>query len=479
MPAETLRLHDTLTRAIREVRPSDGSTLRFYCCGPTVYGPAHIGNFRTFIAQDVFRRVVELAGLRTRHVRNITDVDDKTIRDSVAARQTLVAFTTSWTTKFHADCTALNLLTPHVEPKATEHIPHQIRMIEQLVAKGHAYASQDGSVYFRVGSYAEYGRLSHLEDRELKLGSAQTATDSDEYSKDSLADFVLWKAYKPADGDNVWESPWGPGRPGWHLECSAMALEYLGEEFDLHGGGMDLIFPHHENEMAQSCCSTGGHFARHWMHSAHLMVDGGKMSKSLGNLYTLEDLRHRGFTPAEVRYTLLSGHYRQPLNFTLHSLDASRQALLKLAKFEKALRERAGVTSGVPAYSEVLKHGSAGVFRSAWEALLDDLNVPGALGAIFTVVNKTKAAGLSQEEAKAAFMDLHFVLAAIGIELPAVKEDEVAEAPEEIKALAEQRWTAKQARDFISSDDLRRQVDAAGWVIKDSKDGYVLLPKEG
>lgn len=476
MASQTLQLHDTLTRTIRPVQPSDGTTLRFYCCGPTVYGPAHIGNFRTFIAQDVFRRVVELSGLKTRHVRNITDVDDKTIRDSIAAKQTLTEFTTYWTKQFHGDCVSLNLLPPHFEPKATEHIPHQIRMIEQLIAKGNAYASGDGSVYFRVASYADYGRLSHLENRELQLGAAQTTTDSDEYSKDSLADFVLWKGYKDSDGDNVWDSPWGKGRPGWHLECSAMALEYLGEEFDLHGGGMDLIFPHHENEIAQSCCSTGGHFARLWMHSAHLMVDGGKMSKSLGNLYTLGDLRHRGFTPAEVRYTLISGHYRQPLNFTLHSLDASRQALQKLAKFEKGLKEQGGVTSS-PAYADLLKHGTAGIFQAAWEALLDDLNVPGALGGIFTVVNKTKAPTLSADEAKSAFLDLHFILAALGLELPPVKEDEVVDAPDEVKALAEQRLTAKKAKDFITADDLRRQIEALGWSVKDTKDGYTLIPK--
>lgn len=476
MSHSPLRLHDTLTRTAREVLPSDGSTLRFYCCGPTVYGPAHIGNFRTFIAQDVFRRVVELSGVKTKHVRNITDVDDKTIRDSIAAGRTLTDFTTSWTEKFHADCIALNLLTPHVEPKATEHIPHQIRMIEQLIARGNAYASPDGSVYFRVGSYADYGRLSHLEDRELRLGSAQTTTDSDEYSKDALADFVLWKGYKASDGDNVWESPWGPGRPGWHLECSAMALEYLGEEFDLHGGGMDLIFPHHENEMAQSCCSTGGHFARHWMHSAHLMVDGGKMSKSLGNLYTLEDLKHRGYTPAEVRHTLLSGHYRQPLNFTLHSLDASRQALQKLAKFDKALREKSG-TAATPTYEQVLEHASPGVFQQAWESLLDDLNIPGAMGGVFTVLNKTKAASLSSEEARETLLGLHFILHAIGIDLPAVKEEGSEEAPEDIKSLAEQRWTAKQARDFAGADDMRKQLDAAGWSVKDSKEGYVLSKK--
>ncbi|MFZ4764448.1 MAG: cysteine--tRNA ligase [Roseimicrobium sp.] len=473
----TLQLHDTLTRKTLPVTPADGSTLRFYGCGPTVYGPAHIGNFRTFIAQDVFRRVVELCGTPTLHVRNITDVDDKTIRDSIKARQSLEEFTQFWTTRFHDDCAALNLLPPHVEPKATEHIPHQVRMIEDLIARGHAYAAADGSVYFRVASFSDYGKLSHLEDRELRLGTAQGALDNDEYSKDALADFALWKAHKADDGDNAWDSPWGKGRPGWHLECSAMVLEYLGPEFDLHSGGIDLIFPHHENEIAQSCCATEGRFARHWMHIAHLMVDGGKMSKSLGNLYTLDDLKHRGYTPAEVRYTLLSGHYHQPLNFTLHSLDAARAALQKLSKFEKALRECAGVSQVAPSHAELVTRGGAGALEAAWESLLADLNVPGALGVVFGHLNKTKVPQLSPSDAQALWHDLHFFLDALGLELPPVKTDEVTEAPEEIKALAEQRWTVKQARDFAAADALRQQLELAGWIIKDSKEGYILSPK--
>jgi cysteinyl-tRNA synthetase len=472
----SLSLYDTLTRQTLPIQAADGKTLRFYCCGPTVYGPAHIGNFRTFISQDIFRRVVELNGLPTLHVRNITDVDDKTIRDSQKAGQTLTEFTEFWTKRFHADCAALNLLPPHVEPKATAHIPHQIKMTQDLIAHGNAYQAADKSVYFRVTSFPDYGKLSHLEDRELKLGAAQGATDSDEYSKDSLADFVLWKAHKPEDGTNKWESPWGPGRPGWHLECSAMSLEYLGVDFDLHGGGIDLIFPHHENEIAQSCCATGGHFARHWMHSAHLMVDGGKMSKSLGNLYTLDDLRDRGHSPAEVRYTLLSGHYRQPLNFTLDSLHAARQALIKLAKFEKALREKAGVTSA-PTHEDLIKLRDAGPLQPAWDALLHDLNVPEALGCIFSLLNKTKLADTSSEEAKTLWQSLHFILDAVGIVLPEIKE-EAFEIPAAIKALAEERWAARQAKDWAKADEMRKQLDALGWIMKDGKDGYQLLPKQ-
>ncbi|MBL9178428.1 MAG: cysteine--tRNA ligase [Verrucomicrobiaceae bacterium] len=464
-----LKLHDTLTRSDRAVTPLDGKTLRFYCCGPTVYGPAHIGNFRTFVAQDVMRRVVESSGTPTLHVRNITDVDDKTIRDSQKAGQTLVDFTRGWTGKFHADCAALNLLPPHVEPSAVAHIPHQVAMIGKLITSGHAYAAADGSVYFRVSSFKDYGKLSHLEDRELRLGAsdAASATDSDEYTKDSLTDFALWKARKPEDGANHWPSPWGEGRPGWHLECSAMILEYLGEDFDLHSGGVDLIFPHHENEIAQSCCSTHGKFAHHWMHVAHLMVDGGKMSKSLGNLYTLEDLAKRGYSAAEVRYVLISGHYRAPLNFTMHSLDSARQALQKLAKADKAL---SSLSPSLPISK------SPALFQDAWETLLHDLNVPGALGAIFGALNKLKPAALSAEEAASVRGGLHFMLHALGIHLPPVMEDTAVEVPADIQALAQQRWDAKQAKDWPAADALRKQLEAAGWLIKDTREGFTVLP---
>ncbi|MEO0447741.1 MAG: cysteine--tRNA ligase, partial [Verrucomicrobiota bacterium] len=240
----TLTLHDTLQRKPLPLRPAEGDTFRLYCCGPTVYGPAHIGNFRTFVLQDVARRTLELSGTPTRHIRNITDVDDKTIRESQAAHVSLTEFTSQWKEKFQEDGEKLNLLPPHLEPSAVEHIPQQVAMIESLMEKDHAYQGADGSVYFRIESFPSYGKLSHLDKRELVLGSS--AQDSDEYEKDSLADFALWKARKPEDGDNHWPSPWGDGRPGWHLECSAMSLEYLGADFDLHSGGIDLCFPHHE-----------------------------------------------------------------------------------------------------------------------------------------------------------------------------------------------------------------------------------------
>jgi cysteinyl-tRNA synthetase len=463
-----MRLYDTLARKIKDLSPVDGHTFRFYCCGPTVYGPAHIGNFRTFVLQDVFRRTLETGGLRTLHVRNLTDVDDKTIRESQRCGQSLRDFTAGWTKKFHADCDQLQCLPPHIEPGAVDHIPQQIAMIAELVEKGHAYRSEDGSVYFQISSFPEYGQLSHLDERELELGRTQAQrANADEYEKQSVSDFVLWKSRRPEDGENFWPSPWGDGRPGWHLECSAMIREYLGETFDLHSGGVDLVFPHHENEIAQSRCSCGGHFAATWFHIAHLMVDGGKMSKSLGNLYTLADLAKHGWSAMEVRYVLISGHYRKPLNFTFDSLHAAREALNKMAKAAQQLAAKAPTDA-------MLTQVDFGPFAAAWQALNDDLNTAGALGAIFTGLREaTKLEGLAAAQALAS---LHRILRALGLTLPALAKEETVAIPEEIRALAEQRLAVRQAKDWAQSDVLRDQLAALGWTIKDSKDGYELKP---
>jgi cysteinyl-tRNA synthetase len=465
-----LALFDTLTRQKATLAPIDGKVFRFYCCGPTVYGPAHIGNFRTFVLQDIFRRVLELGGTTTRHVRNITDVDDKTIRDSLKAGQSLRDFTNHWLGKFHADCRALNCLPPHVEPGAVDHIPQQIAMIATLMERGHAYKAADGSVYFRVSSFPQYGRLSRLKERELRMG---TSVSDDEYERDTLADFALWKARKPEDGENFWPSPWGEGRPGWHLECSAMTRESLGDTFDLHSGGVDLVFPHHENEIAQSECCSGHEFCRHWFHVTHLLVDHAKMSKSLGNLYTLDDLAAKGFSPMEVRYVLAAAHYRAPLNFTLASLEAARPALARLARAEQALATRASLNA--PAYADLPSHGP-GPFASAWDSLNDDLNTAEALGHIFVTLRSLPADSLSTQDAAAAFLGLHFMLAAFGLILPptSLQQDDI---PEEILRLASQRWDARLARDWVTSDLLRAELDALGWIMKDGKTSWELTRK--
>ncbi len=456
-----LRLFDSLARDVRELRRPDPSdpkdVFAFYNCGPTVYAPAHIGNFRTFVVNDVIRRLLELefGAAKVKHVRNLTDVDDKTIRRAREEGRPLADVTRQWTEKFHADCAALNCLAPHVEPTATGHIAEQVDMIDVLMRKGNAYRAADGSVYFKVTSFDGYGRLSRVKERELQLGSALSgksqAADADE--KEDVSDFALWKAHKPEDGANAWDSPWGRGRPGWHIECSAMSKKHLGDTIDLHTGGVDLLFPHHENEIAQSECCNGSQFSRHWYHSEHLLVDGKKMSKSLGNLYTLDDLKAKGFSPMALRYALLMGHPRKQLNFTLESLHAAEKALGTLRTY------RAAITGA---------DGKVSILEPVLAALSDDLNTPGAFGAIFTTVNQTPPTQMNA----AAFDRAMF---ALGLDLtpPAAPK---AEIPPAIAAVAEKRWAAKLAKDFAAADALRKELAAAGWSMLDRKDGYSLEP---
>lgn len=472
----TVFLHDTLSREKRPLLLKPGkASFGMYCCGPTVYGPAHIGNFRTFAVQDVLRRTLEVAGLTVKHVRNLTDVDDKTIRGAQAAGQTLAAFTRGWTEKFHADCRALGLLPPHVEPSAVEHIPQQVAMIKALVDRGHAYAAPDGSVYFKVRSCADYGKLTRIDLSQLATqseNSAGEANDADEYERESAADFALWKSRKPEDGANHWPSPWGEGRPGWHIECSAMSLAHLGATFDLHGGGIDLCFPHHENEIAQTECATGVKgFAAHWFHSAHLLVEGEKMSKTKGNLHTLTELEGKGFTANELRYNLIGGHYRSPLNFTFDGLVGARAAIARLERWTERLLTLAGFTPAdfvAPAVHEA--RTAWGRFAPAWEILQEDLNVPGCLGQIFTVVGDKSA--ISPHQAREDVCGLAKILHALGIRLFAAPADPV--VPPAIAALGAGRWAAKQAKDFALADRLRQELAAAGWTMLDRKDGYDL-----
>ena len=449
-----IRLHDSLTRELRELKPSqpDG-VFRFYNCGPTVYAPAHIGNFRTFVINDVLRRLLELefGAEKVRHVRNLTDVDDRTIGQTQKEKRPLAEITKKWTNKFHADCEALNCLPPHVEPTATSHIREQVDMIEVLMQKGHAYRAADGSVYFKISSFPEYGSLSRIKERELKV--TNSAFDADH--KDDVGDFALWKAYKPEeDGDIKWPGPddAAAGRPGWHIECSAMSKKHLGDTIDLHTGGVDLLFPHHENEIAQSQCCNGTMLAHHWYHSEHLLVDGTTMSKSKGNYYVLDDLVAKGYSPMAVRYALLAGHPRKQLNFTLDSLHAAESALATLRAYRATL-PGAGVTQDV--------------FAPVHAALQEDLNTPAALGALFSIVNRKSG------EADAASFDR--VMFALGLKLDAPVAPKI-EAPVEIKAVAEKRWAAKLEKDFATADALRKEITAAGWSMLDRRDGYSLEP---
>jgi cysteinyl-tRNA synthetase len=466
-----LEIYDTLSRRLQPVEAANGKELGFYCCGPTVYAAAHIGNFRTFVVQDVFRRVAELSGLQVKHVRNITNVDDKTIRVSMEQGESLGEFTAFWTKQFHADCEALNVLTPTVEPGAVEHIAEQISIIETLMEKGIAYQAGDGSVFFRIEAFPAYGRLSGVKDRELTTGTAAQADD--EYGRDSMADFALWKAAKPEDGDNAWDSPWGRGRPGWHLECSAMSMKYLGPSFDVHSGGIDLAFPHHENEIAQSEACTGQTFSRLWFHVVHLMVDGKKMSKSLGNMYTLADLKAKGFTPADVRYGLIAGHYRKHLNFTVGALDAHRSNLQRLARLSKLVNSRCSYSP--PPYRNLIRSRrqaeELGRFQPAFTALLDNLNVPKALGEVF------RAAGEIEKQPQTVTVEdavgLAVVVEALGLQLPNV---EAAAVPEDIRELAEKRSQARADKYWGESDRLREELTRRGWTVKDVSGGYELEP---
>ena len=465
-----LQLYDTLTREAREVFPMDGKNVRFYGCGPTVYGPAHIGNFRTFVMQDVFRRVLESSGQATFHARNLTDVDDKTIRQSQEEGVPLKEFTDRWTKLFEKDCGSLNLLSPHVQPSAVGHIPEQISLIEKLIEKGKAYQAGDGSVYFNVKSFDKYGRLSRLADREITTTVTERES-SDEYDRDSAADFALWKARRPEDGENFWNSPWGEGRPGWHIECSAICMKHLGESFDLHSGGVDLVFPHHENEIAQVEAATEKTFARHWFHIAHLMVEGKKMSKSLGNLHTLEELDQKGYLAQEVRYVLLSGSYRQPLNFTFDSMNAARKALSKLSDF--ATKFEFKPTSGEKLEVEF------GPFYPVQEALLNDLNTPEALGRCFRLIRELNEAFErgewegKKDELNSLRKGFQATCDALGFIIQP-KSDQKIEVPGEIEAIAQRRWDAKQSKEWSIADQLRDELLAEGWIVKDGKDGFEL-----
>jgi cysteinyl-tRNA synthetase len=468
-----LNLYDTLSREIREVFPMDGESVRFYGCGPTVYGPAHIGNFRTFVLQDIFRRVLETDGQKTFHARNLTDVDDKTIRQSQQEGVPLGEFTNRWTEHFHRDCQTLKLLAPHVEPSAVSHIPEQIALIERLVESGNAYEAE-GSVYFNVDSFEGYGCLSRLAEREITTAT-KARENSDEYDRESAADFAVWKARRPEDGENYWDSPWGQGRPGWHIECSAICMKHLGESFDLHSGGVDLVFPHHDNEIAQVEAVTKKTFARHWFHIAHLMVEGKKMSKSLGNLHTLEELAKKGYKAQEVRYVLLSGSYRQPLNFTFDSMKAARKALSKLSDFATKFDFN-------PSRSSSLET-EFGPFYPVQDALLSDLNTPEALGRCFRLVRELgEAFEEGQYEGEEGALQevrrgFQATCDALGL-IVEPKVESIADAPAEIQNLAQRRWDAKQSKDWALADQLRAELLSQGWTVKDGKNGFELVPAE-
>ncbi len=465
-----MHIYNSLSRTKEELRPIEPGHVKFYTCGPTVYNFAHIGNFRAYTFEDILRRVILYNGLRVTQVMNLTDIDDKTIRGAQETGVPLKSFTKPYIDAFFEDLKALNIQPAEHYPAATDHIPEMIALIAKLFERGLAYTSEDGSVYFSVDKLPGYGKLARLDRQNLRAG-ARVAQD--EYEKESYGDFALWKAWDDGDGEVAWDSPWGRGRPGWHLECSAMSMHYLGETFDLHTGGIDNLFPHHENEIAQSEGATGKPFVTYWMHCAHLRVNGEKMSKSLGNFFTLRDLIDKGWSGREIRMVLINGHYRQPLNFTFDALEAARTALARIDECVDALEECAGGAApadSVPAWAVEA--------RDAFTAAVnDDLNIPEAFAALFALVRGSNSAmrdgKLSAADAAALlalFDRMDSVLGMIRFGR-AARTDAV---PAEITALVEARAAARAAKEWAESDRLRDELAAKGWEVRDSKEGQKL-----
>ncbi len=458
-----LQFYNTLTQQTQEFAPERDNTVRMYTCGPTVYDYAHIGNFRTFAFVDILRKTLRANGFRLDHVMNITDVDDKIIRNAAAQGKPIEEYTAVYTKAFLEDCAALRLERPERITPATEHIGDMVAAIERLEKEKHTYAS-DGSVYFRISTFPGYGKLSHT-DFSGNLAGARV--DVDEYEKADARDFALWKA--PKEGERAWETPLGPGRPGWHIECSVMALKYLGETIDIHAGGVDLIFPHHENEIAQSESLTGKPFARFWLHAEFLMVEGQKMSKSLGNYFTLRDILARGFEPEAIRYLLISAPYRKSLNFTFDGLKSAAAAIERLRNFKLRL-----ATDRFPdGLSEKLAARTAAAAKDFSDSLNDDLNTAGALGAVFEYVRDANSAMDAGEftagNVKAGLDFLAQVDAIFDVLQPTRKASYMEDS--EVESLVAERAEAKKARDFARSDQIREQLLAQGVILEDTKAG--------
>ena len=450
-----MQVFNSLTRRNEELKPLEANEIRLYTCGPTVYNYAHIGNFRAYAFEDVLRRVVQFNGMTIRQVMNLTDVDDKTIRGANAAGVKLTDYTKTYKDAFFADLKKLNIQSAEVYPAATDHIPEMIALVGKLVEKGVAYKSEDGSVYFNVHKFPGYGKLAHIDFDHQQTGARCAA---DEYDKENVGDFALWKAWEESDGPVGWDSPWGKGRPGWHIECSAMSMKYLGETFDLHTGGIDNLFPHHENEIAQAEAATGKPFVKTWMHCAHLRVNGEKMSKSAGNFFTLRDLIEKGYTGREIRYVLINAHYRQGLNFAFSALDDARKSLARIdACVEKATAGEA------PEWAKArLDEFTA--------AVNDDLNMPKAFAALFELVRDTNSHGGGP--VLDVFKRMDEVLGVIFF-----GKAEKTEVPAEVQALLDKRADARKAKDWALSDKLRDEIAAMGWLVKDSREGQSVSKK--
>jgi len=464
-----LQFFNTLTRRKEDFVPldPDGKRVGMYTCGPTVYNYAHIGNLRAFMFEDLLRRYLEYKGFHVKHVMNVTDVEDKIIRTVRESGKSLRDVTDFYTQEFFRDLDTLNIKRADDTPRATKYIPKMIELIKKLVDKKHAYVTGDGSVYFSIKSFKDYGKLAHLDLDNLQPG-ARVAQD--EYDKEHAADFALWKAWDKEDGDVKWASEWGDGRPGWHIECSVMSMELLGKRFDIHCGGEDLIFPHHEDEIAQSEAATDEKpFVKLWLHNAHLLVEGKKMSKSLGNFYTLRDLLAKGWTGREVRYALICAHYREQLNFTFDGLQAARSALQRIDEFLQRVGEIERQPSGLACQTSY--RGVLDALKDRFdEALDDDLNISGALGNLFDFIRdaniRIELQRFHSPEARDLLKLWGSLDTVLGFGMPTRSD-----VPAEVQQLVEQRQVARKAKDFKRSDEIRDQLAKQGWVIEDTPKG--------
>ena len=457
--------YNTLGRRLEALRPLVPGEVRVYTCGPTVYNRIHIGNLRTFLFEDLLVRALRYLGYRVTQVMNLTDVDDKTIRDAAAQGKSLDEFTAPFIDSFFADLETLRFERAAEYPRATHHIPGMIAIIERLLAKGYAYES-DGSIWFRISADADYGKLSGIGLDQMRRGERVA---SDEYEKEDVRDFVLWKGAKP--GEPFWDSPWGPGRPGWHIECSAMSAKYFGETFDIHCGGVDNIFPHHENEIAQSESANDAPFVRLWLHAEHLIVDGEKMSKSLGNQFTLQDLLDRGIAARALRYLLLSVHYRQKLNFTLESAAAAANALRRVDEMRFRLDHAAETGEARPPIAEL-----AAKLRAEFAAALaDDLNISNALAAVFGFVREInvaiESAALGEGDRDRVLAALADVDRVLGVLDPAAWTKPSSQDDSDIERLVEARLAARRNRDFAEADRIRAELAERGVVLEDTPQG--------
>lgn len=463
-----LYFFNTMNRQREEFKPLAEGKVGMYTCGPTVYNYAHIGNFRAYMFEDLLRRTLKYYGYNVVQVMNLTDVDDKTIKNSIIAKMALNEYTATYKKAFFEDLKFLSIEAAEHYPAATDHIPEMIDLIKTLQEKGFAYKAEDGSLYYSITKFKDYGKLAKIDMENQRAG---VRIKTDEYAKDSVADFALWKAWDEKDGDVAWESPWGKGRPGWHIECSAMSMKYLGHTFDIHTGGIDNMFPHHEDEIAQSEAANGCRYVNYWLHCAHLIVNGEKMSKSLGNFLTLRDLQAKGFTGPEIRLVLLGTHYRKKLNFTFDDCTQAKNNLKRFTEFFKRLTEVEASAQDVSAEVNELVSKAKQSFK---DAVGDDLNISEAMASVFGLMhdaNKLLEAGkLSKVDSAAIlgqFKDFDKVLGVFEPEKAAGEND----IPAEILEFAEKRQAARKAKDFKTADLMRDELKSRGWILEDTPKG--------